>query len=36
MQNFVLSDMHGQALPSVYVNGPNAHEIAFFMIARRS
>jgi len=24
--------MHGQTLPSVYVNGPNVYEIAFFMI----
>jgi len=24
--------MHGQALPSVYINSPNAYEIAFFMI----
>ena len=24
--------MHGQGLPSVYVNGPNAYEITFFMI----
>jgi len=25
--------MHGQALSSVYVNGPNAYEIAFFIIS---